>query len=82
MRKRTKRILVVLTTTTMTLGSGLTVMAAPSTTAPTDSTITGGGSLDYVDTTKLYEVTLPTSGALDFVIDPQGLTLKMANPQN
>ena len=74
MQKRTKRILVVMTATTMTLGSGLTAMAAPSDTKPADSTITGGGDLDYVDTSTVYEVTLPTAGALDFVIDPQGLT--------
>lgn len=72
MKKRTKQILAVLSATTMALGSGFTVMAASE--KPADSTITGGGDLDYVDTSKVYEVTLPTSGALDFVIDPQGLT--------
>ncbi len=72
MRKNAKRIMAVVTAATMTLGSGITAMAA--TTAPADSTITGGGDLDYVDTSTVYEVTLPTAGALDFVIDPQGLT--------
>lgn len=72
MRKNAKRIMAVVTAATMTLGSGITAMAA--TTAPADSTITGGGDLDYVDTSTVYEVTLPTAGALEFVVDPQGLT--------
>lgn len=75
MRKNAKRIMAVVTAATMTLGSGITAMAAaPSATAPTPQTITGGGDISYVDTSKQYEVTLPTAGALDFVIDPQGLT--------
>lgn len=72
MRKNAKRIMAVVTAATMALGSCFTAMAAS--TKPSDSTITGGGDLDYVDTSTVYEVTLPTAGALDFVIDPQGLT--------
>lgn len=73
MKKRTKQILAITAAATMAFGSSLTAFAADST-LPNDSTVTGGGDLEYVDTSKVYEVTLPTSGALDFVIDPQGLT--------
>lgn len=49
----------------------MTVLAASD--LPADSTITGSGDVDYVSTAPVYEVTLPTTGALDFTVDPQGL---------
>jgi hypothetical protein len=37
------------------------------------SPVTGDGSIEYVDTDVPLRVSLPTSAALDFTLDPQGL---------
>ena len=72
---RLKKFLAVTTATTMVLGS--TVSAIAGTTGDaiddfTDTTIGGTGDIDAISTVK-YDVTLPTDGALNFKVDPQGL---------
>lgn len=69
MKKR--KLLAVLLTLTMVMGSALTAQAANGDATGT-STITGTGDVDYVDTT-IYKVVIPTTGALTLNVDPQGL---------
>ena len=69
-----RKVLALLLATTMVLGSASTVLAAQGTGEnTTGETITGTGDVSYVDTT-IYSVTIPTTAAIDLVVDPQGLS--------
>lgn len=69
-----KKALALLMATTMVMGLSMTTQAATGTGEnATGTTITGEGDMTYVDTT-VYSVTIPTTAALDLIVDPQGLT--------
>lgn len=71
-----KSFLALMLAMSMVMGSASTVFAASTgaeVTDGTNSTITGSGDVEYVDT-KVYSVTLPTTATLGLTIDPQGLS--------
>lgn len=71
-----KSFLALMLAMSMMMGSASTVFAASTgaeVTDGTNSTITGEGDVEYVDT-KVYSVTLPTTATLGLTIDPQGLS--------
>lgn len=70
-----KKLLVMLLSAAMGLGSAMTAMAASGTTESdtTGVTVPGTGDIDYVNTT-VYNVALPTSTGITLTVDPQGLT--------
>jgi hypothetical protein len=69
-----KKVVAMTLAATMVLGSTLSVSAAPTDASDsTGSTVTGTGTVDYVNTT-IYNVGLPTTTALALTVDPQGLT--------
>ncbi len=65
-----RRMVALMLTGVMFAGMTLTVSAASTT--PTETDVTTEGSVNYVDTT-VYEVTLPTAGCFNFIVDPQGI---------
>lgn len=68
-----KKVLALTMAVAMLFGSSLSVFAAGGTAEDTTGeTVTGEGKVDYVDTT-VYSVTLPTTGTINLVVDPQGL---------
>lgn len=69
-----KKLLAMLLVTAMGLGSAMTAMAADDPGVnTTGTTVTGTGDVSYVETT-VYNVTLPTTTAIQLTVDPQGLT--------
>jgi hypothetical protein len=73
---KAKRVWAVLLAATMVIGSTIGVSAATGDENNTGSetTVTGTGTVDYVDTT-IYNVGLPTDAALNLTVDPQGLSI-------
>lgn len=72
--KKAKKILAIAMACTMAMSS-MTVLAAdtPLTTPGESGDQTVAGDVNYVDTT-IFKVTLPTTTALSFALDPQGLS--------
>ena len=74
-----KKLLAMLLIMCMIVGSSVTTFAAEgiansvSSNATGSSTVSGNGDVSYANT-KIYKVDLPTSGSMNLIIDPQGLT--------
>lgn len=66
-----KRIVAVMAAATMLLN--VTPVMASQTASNGGATVSGSGNVSAYDQTPKYVVTLPTSGALDFIVDPYGL---------
>jgi len=71
MKKTLKKTCSIILTLALIMLSFSTVALAEDT-APGDTTVIGEGSTEYINL-EIYTVTVPTSGTLDFTLDPQGL---------
>ncbi len=67
---KSKKLLALILAGVMTLSMGMTALAEG--TFPNDSTVSGDGENVDLDT-RVLQVTLPTSSALNFKIDPKGI---------